>query len=175
MSPFGLLITITSVTALLTPRGCVQLHRTQNTAGQRTILAPALLARGSQPPERRIVRDGIGNPIRTRSGGYGRGRGGGRGSRGRGRGGRPSPTPKPSIGDLVSVVEKANYGTSIRTNGTVARILTRSAEHARGFKVMLEGGVVGRCTALIERRPSARGDHKPPVATRSVSSSVALS
>ena len=167
----GLLMMITSVTALLTPLGCVQIHRTRGTARQRIPIAATLLARGSQPPERRIVRDGNGIPIRTRSGGRGKGRGGARGSRGRGRGGRSSPTPKPCTGDLVSVVEKANYGTAIRTNGTVARVLTRSAEHARGFKVMLEGGVVGRCTTLIERRASASGDDKPPTRTTSSASS----
>ena len=75
----------------------------------------------------------------------------GRRARGRGRGGRSSPTEKPAVGDTVAVVEKANYGTEKRTVGVVARVLTRSASHHRGFKVMLQSGVVGRCTQLIER------------------------
>ena len=87
-------------------------------------------------------------------GGRGGGRGGGRArSRGGGGRGRPtsSPTPKPGVGDKVSVVEKANYGTDLRTIGVVSRVLTRAAQHPRGFKVMLQNGVVGRCTDLIER------------------------
>ena len=96
------------------------------------------------------------------------GRGGGRArSRGRGGRGRPtsSPTPKPDVGDKVSVVEKANYGTDLRTAGVVSRVLTRAAQHPRGFKVMLQNGVVGRCTDLIERGaglPSARPKSDDP-------------
>ena len=80
-------------------------------------------------------------------GGRGRGRGRGRG----GRGGKRSPTAKPAIGDRVKVVEKANYGTDLRTSGVVARVLTRAAQHPRGFKVMLQNGVVGRCTDIEQR------------------------
>jgi len=49
------------------------------------------------------------------------------------------------------VVEKANYGTDLRTVGTVSRLLTRAPQHPRGFKVMLSDGTVGRCTELLER------------------------
>ena len=92
---------------------------------------------------------------RARRGRDGGGRGGrGRGGRGRGSSGS-SPTPKPAVGDTVSVVEKANYGTDERTVGIVSRVLTRSAEHSRGFKVRLQNGVVGRCTQLIERAVSS--------------------
>merc|ERR1740129_2257191 len=78
-----------------------------------------------------------------RSGGRGHGRGRGRAT--------SSPTPKPRVGDTVSVVEKANYGTDLRTVGTVSRLLTRAPQHPRGFKVMLSDGTVGRCTELLER------------------------
>ena len=112
-----------------------------------------------EPPARRIQRDANGMPINEnrRRRGRGRGRGGGRGGRGgrgeSGRGGRQqsSPTAKPGVGDKVSVVQKMNYGTDERDVGIVARVLTRSAQHHRGFKVMLESGIVGRCTELLER------------------------
>ena len=72
------------------------------------------------------------------------------------------------------MVEKVNYGTSIRTNGTVARVLTRSAEHARGFKVMLkEGGVVGRRTQLIEKRAASR--REAPITRRASADAADLS
>ena len=45
----------------------------------------------------------------------------------------PSPTRKPREGERVSVVQKADYGTDNRVVGTVARVLTRAAEHPRGF------------------------------------------
>ena len=75
----------------------------------------------------------------------GRGRGAGRGRRS-----STSPTPKPSVGEKVSVVEKANYNTELRTVGTVARVLTRAAQHPRGFKVELVGGVVGRVCEVVD-------------------------
>ena len=74
--------------------------------------------------------------------GRGGGRGGGRArSRGGGGRGRPtsSPTPKPGVGDKVSVVEKANYGTDLRTIGVVSRVLTRAAQHPA-----LQAGHFGR-------------------------------
>ena len=40
---------------------------------------------------------------------------------------RDSPTKKPEVGDAVSVVEKANYGTDKRSTGVVKRVLTNSA------------------------------------------------
>ena len=61
---------------------------------------------------------------------------------------RSSPTAKPRVGDFVAVVEKKNYGTSIRIEGVVSRVLTKSAAHRHGFKVMLTTGVVGRCTEI---------------------------
>lgn len=142
----------------------------------RCCASPLSLARGRRgrggPPERRIVRDGFGNPI-ERSGGRGRGeRGRGRG--GRGRGGSQSPTPRPSVGDVVSVVEKANYGTDIRTSGTVSRVLTRAMQHPRGFKVRLTCGTVGRCTELIRRevRRGSESESQPPITSSSGEPSV---
>ena len=49
----------------------------------------------------------------------------------------------------MSVVQKADYGTDRRI-GTVARVLTRAAEHPRGFKVELVGGVVGRVCEVVD-------------------------
>ena len=54
---------------------------------------------------------------------------------------------------------KANYGTAQRTNGTVTRVLTRAAQHHRGFKVMLACGTVGRTTDVIHRKSGAK--HAP--------------
>lgn len=101
---------------------------------------------------------------RVNARGRARGRGSGSSGRGRGRGRRASssPTPKPAVGDKVSVVEKANYGTELRTVGTVARVLTRAANHPRGHKVMLQNGVVGRCTQLIERVDSVEEAIRAP-------------
>ena len=61
-----------------------------------------------------------------------------------------SPTRKPREGERVSVVQKADYGTDRRVVGTVARVLTRAAEHPRGFKVELVGGVVGRVCEVVD-------------------------
>ncbi|WP_124065076.1 YwbE family protein [Clostridium sp. E02] len=48
------------------------------------------------------------------------------------------------IGDQVMVVQKQDQRTGKLTEGVVQRILTNSANHPRGIKVMLEGGIVGR-------------------------------
>ncbi|MCK5732299.1 MAG: YwbE family protein [Tenericutes bacterium] len=48
------------------------------------------------------------------------------------------------IGDKVLVVEKHNQRTNILTEGIVKKILTNSANHPHGIKVMLEGSIVGR-------------------------------
>ena len=62
---------------------------------------------------------------------------------------------KPVVGQAVAVVQKQHYGTGILTNGTVAQVLTRSAEHHRGFKVRLHTGIVGRCVELLGDTPAA--------------------
>jgi uncharacterized repeat protein (TIGR03833 family) len=51
-------------------------------------------------------------------------------------------------GMRVQVVEKQNQGKGILTEGIVQRILTKSASHPHGIKVMLEDGRVGRVQAI---------------------------
>lgn len=50
-------------------------------------------------------------------------------------------------------------GTGQRTNGTVAQVLTRAAEHGRGFKVRLANGTVGRCVELLGDAPPVEVEH----------------
>jgi uncharacterized repeat protein (TIGR03833 family) len=54
------------------------------------------------------------------------------------------------IGMLVQIVEKHNQPTGRLTEGTVARILTKSATHPHGIKVMLVDGKVGRVQAILK-------------------------
>jgi len=49
-----------------------------------------------------------------------------------------------SIGSIVEVVQKQDQRSGRLTEGVVARILTKSANHPHGIKVMLESGIVGR-------------------------------
>lgn len=57
------------------------------------------------------------------------------------------------IGALVDVVLKKDQPTGKLTQGHVKRILTNSATHPHGIKVMLvEGDQVGRVQAIIEER-----------------------
>lgn len=53
-------------------------------------------------------------------------------------------------GTRVMVVQKQDQRTGKLTEGTVARLLTNSAKHPRGIKVMLEDGIVGRVQEIIE-------------------------
>jgi len=48
------------------------------------------------------------------------------------------------IGDNVKVVQKQDQRSGKLTQGIVMRILTKSATHPHGIKVMLEDGTVGR-------------------------------
>ncbi len=48
------------------------------------------------------------------------------------------------IGAKVLVVQKQDQRTGKLTEGIVKRILTNSADHHHGIKVMLEDGIVGR-------------------------------
>ena len=48
------------------------------------------------------------------------------------------------IGATVMIVQKQDQRSSKLTEGTVKRILTNSAEHPHGIKVMLDNGIVGR-------------------------------
>ena len=57
------------------------------------------------------------------------------------------------IGALVDVVLKKDQPTGKLTRGHVKRILTNSATHPHGIKVMLvEGDQVGRVQAIIEEQ-----------------------
>lgn len=49
----------------------------------------------------------------------------------------------------VQIVEKHNQRSGVLTEGIVARLLTSSATHPHGIKVMLEDGRVGRVKACI--------------------------
>lgn len=52
-------------------------------------------------------------------------------------------------GVRVLIVEKQNQRAGTTTEGVVARILTSSATHPHGIKVMLEDGRVGRVKAVL--------------------------
>lgn len=54
------------------------------------------------------------------------------------------------IGDEVEIVQKQDQRTGDLTNGFVKKILTKSAFHPHGIKVMLETGEVGRVKEIIE-------------------------
>jgi uncharacterized repeat protein (TIGR03833 family) len=53
------------------------------------------------------------------------------------------------IGSVVSVVQKQDQRSGKLTNGIVKRILTNSANHPHGIKVMLESGIVGRVKKIV--------------------------
>lgn len=55
-------------------------------------------------------------------------------------------------GMRVRIVEKQNQRSGTLTEGVVARILTGSATHPHGIKVMLEDGKVGRVQAIASDR-----------------------
>jgi uncharacterized repeat protein (TIGR03833 family) len=52
-------------------------------------------------------------------------------------------------GIRVQIVEKQNQRSGQLTEGVVARILTKSATHPHGIKVMLVDGKVGRVQAIL--------------------------
>ena len=54
------------------------------------------------------------------------------------------------IGAQVKIVLKKDQPTGRLTEGTVARILTNSARHPYGIKVMLEDGQIGRVQEIEE-------------------------
>lgn len=54
------------------------------------------------------------------------------------------------IGSKVMVVQKQDQRTGKLTEGIVKRILTNSANHPHGIKVMLESGIVGRVKDVIK-------------------------
>lgn len=49
-----------------------------------------------------------------------------------------------NIGTKVMVVQKQDQRSGKLTEGVVQKLLTNSAVHPRGIKVMLDGGIVGR-------------------------------
>lgn len=53
------------------------------------------------------------------------------------------------VGSHVKVVQKPHQRTGELTEGIVARLLTKSATHPHGIKVMLEDGIVGRVKEVI--------------------------
>ena len=53
-------------------------------------------------------------------------------------------------GMRVEIVEKHNQRSGVRTTGVVSRILTDSAMHPHGIKVMLTDGRVGRVQAIVD-------------------------
>ncbi len=53
------------------------------------------------------------------------------------------------IGDEVEIVQKHHQRTGELTDGIVKRILTNSANHPHGIKVMLETGEVGRVKKIF--------------------------
>lgn len=55
-----------------------------------------------------------------------------------------------NIGSKVQVVQKQDQRTGRLTEGIVMKILTKSPNHPRGIKVMLEGGIVGRVQKICD-------------------------
>ena len=53
------------------------------------------------------------------------------------------------IGDLVEIVQKRDQRSGDLTEGFVKRILTKSANHPHGIKVMLDTGEVGRVQNVL--------------------------
>jgi len=53
------------------------------------------------------------------------------------------------VGSKVKIVQKPHQRTGELTEGIVKRILTNSANHHHGIKVMLEDGIVGRVKEIL--------------------------
>ena len=53
------------------------------------------------------------------------------------------------IGSKVMVVQRQDQRTGKLTEGVVKRILTNSANHPHGIKVMLESGIVGGVIEIL--------------------------
>jgi uncharacterized repeat protein (TIGR03833 family) len=52
-------------------------------------------------------------------------------------------------GTVVKIIEKANQKTGELTEGIVKKILTSSATHPYGIKVILESGIIGRVKEIV--------------------------
>jgi len=55
-----------------------------------------------------------------------------------------------AIGQPVAIVQKQHQRSGELTEGIIKRILTKSAFHPHGIKVMLESGKVGRVKHILE-------------------------
>ena len=55
-----------------------------------------------------------------------------------------------TIGATVRVVQKQDQRTGKLTEGVVAKLLTNSAQHPHGMKVMLTSKIVGRVKEIID-------------------------
>jgi uncharacterized repeat protein (TIGR03833 family) len=52
-------------------------------------------------------------------------------------------------GTVVKIIEKANQKTGELSEGIVKKILTSSATHPYGIKVILESGIIGRVKEIV--------------------------
>lgn len=55
-----------------------------------------------------------------------------------------------TIGLFVEIIQKPHQRSGQLTEGNVAKLLTKSANHPHGIKVQLESGLVGRVKNIIE-------------------------
>ncbi len=56
---------------------------------------------------------------------------------------------KIEVGKAVEVVQKQDQASGKVTSGIIKKILTNSANHPHGIKVMLESGIVGRVKKIL--------------------------
>ncbi len=70
-----------------------------------------------------------------------------------GKAARTSPPRRNEIlpGMRVQIIEKQNQRAGTLTEGVVMRLLTKSATHPHGIKVMLEDGKVGRVQSIAKK------------------------
>ncbi|HEX7141473.1 MAG TPA: YwbE family protein [Nitrososphaeraceae archaeon] len=54
-------------------------------------------------------------------------------------------------GTIVKIIEKQHQKTGELTEGIVKKILTSSATHPYGIKVILESGIVGRVKEIVNK------------------------
>lgn len=66
---------------------------------------------------------------------------------------------KPGI--LVKIIEKQNQRSGNLTEGIVKEVLTKSADHPYGIKVLLENGAIGRVKEIINSIDKDSGIKKP--------------
>lgn len=59
-------------------------------------------------------------------------------------------------GMRVRIIEKQNQPSGALTEGVVARLLTGSATHPHGIKVMLADGRVGRVQSIVAGEPGQK-------------------